>query len=117
MRCEIIFRHGTRTSASKPIEDGKMSEEWFSKRYEQLGGTIAYIQVPITIRVNTLLTTQKEIISRLTKLGVELERIPFTKHGYTVKKSPFSLGAISEYLLGKYAIQEAAAQLPVEVLD
>jgi NOL1/NOP2/sun family putative RNA methylase len=94
-----------------------MSKELFSKRYEQLGGEIADVKIPPALRVNTLNTTAKELISRLEKLGVKLERIPFTKNGYSVAQSKFSLGAITEYLLGYYYLQEAAAQLPVEVLD
>jgi len=92
-------------------------KEFFRKRYEQLGGKIVPVSSPQTIRVNTLKTTAKRIIGRLEKLGVQLERIPYTKHGYRVTKSKFSLGAISEHLLGYYYLQGAAAQLPVEVLN
>jgi hypothetical protein len=40
-----------------------------------------------------------------------LEKIPFLEHGYWIGKSKFSLGATTEYLLGLYSIQEAAAQI------
>ncbi len=93
-----------------------MDKSWFSKRYAQLGGETTEIKLPTTLRVNTLKTSAKEIISRLEKLGVKLEKIPFTKNGYKAE-SKFSLGAITEFLLGYYYLQEAAAQLPVEVLD
>ena len=92
-------------------------KEFFLKRYKQLGGEVADVKTHSTLRVNTLKTTAKELIARLEKLGVKLERIPFTKNGYAVVQSKFSLGAITEYLLGYYYLQEAAAQLPVEVLD
>jgi len=92
-------------------------KEFFRERYEKLGGEIADIQTKPTIRVNTLKITAKELIARLEKLGVTLERIPFTKNGYTIVQSKFSLGAITEYLLGYYYLQDAAAQLPVEILD
>ncbi len=92
-------------------------KEFFQHRYEQLGGEIAEIQTLPTLRVNTLKTSAKELIARLEKLGVKLERIPFTKNGYTIVQSKFSLGAITEHLLGYYYLQDAAAQLPVEVLD
>ena len=92
-------------------------KEFFLKRYKQLGGEAAEVKIKPTLRVNTLKTTAKELISRLEKLGVKLERIPYTKNGYTVTQSKFSLGAITEYLLGYYYMQEAAAQLPVEILD
>ncbi len=96
-------------------EDCIMSKSWFSKRYEQLGGRIEDIPRLPTIRINSL--KKSEIIPRLEKLGVVLEKIPFTRQGYRVKKSKFSLGAITECLLGYYYLQEAAAQLPVDVLD
>src|SRR5574341_879835 len=92
-------------------------KEFFLKRYVQLGGEIADVKILPTLRVNTLKITAKKLIARLEKLGVKLERIPFTKNGYAIIQSKFSLGAITEYLLGYYYLQEAAAQLPVEVLD
>jgi len=91
-------------------------KEFFRKRYEQLGGKLVDISLAPTIRINTLKTTAKKIIPRLEALGVQLERVPFTRNGYRVH-APFSLGAISEYLLGYYSLQPAAAQLPVEVLN
>ncbi len=91
-------------------------KEFFSKRYEQLGGKIVDIFLPKTIRLNTLRASVKEIVSRLEKIGIKLEKIPFTTHGF-VAQSKFSLGAIAEYLLGYYYLQEAAAQLPVSVLN
>lgn len=94
-----------------------VGKEFFHKRYIQLGGEIADLQTKPALRVNTLKITAKELIERLEKLGVKLERIPFTKNGYSVVQSKFSLGAITEYLLGYYYLQEAASQLSVEVLD
>jgi NOL1/NOP2/sun family putative RNA methylase len=57
-------------------------------------------------------TKKADIIKRLEALGIELEKIPFLENGYWICKSKFSVGAISEYLLGLYSIQEAAAQIP-----
>ena len=90
-------------------------KKFFRERYEQLGGKIEDIKPRQTIRVNTL--KPAGIIPRLEKLGVKLERKLFTRNGYVVNQSKFSLGAITEYLLGYYYMQEAAAQLPVEVLN
>ncbi|RJQ21909.1 RsmB/NOP family class I SAM-dependent RNA methyltransferase [Candidatus Woesearchaeota archaeon] len=92
-------------------------KEFFRERYERLGGKIVDLKLQQVIRVNTLRISAKDLIARLAALGVELERIPFTRNGYAVKKSRFSLGAITEFLLGYYYVQEAAAQLPVDVLD
>ncbi len=91
-------------------------KEFFRKRYQALGGEIVDVKAVPTLRVNTLKITAKELIERLEKLGVKLEKVPFTKNGYKVE-SKFSVGAITEYLLGYYYLQESAAQLPVEVLD
>ncbi|MBI4146109.1 RsmB/NOP family class I SAM-dependent RNA methyltransferase [Candidatus Woesearchaeota archaeon] len=91
--------------------------EFFSKRYEQLGGLLADVKLPQTVRVNTLKITAKELLARLGEQGVVLKRVPFTRDGYWVEESKFSLGATTEFLLGYYSLQESAAQLPVEVLD
>ncbi len=94
----------------------KGGKEFFHKRYQKLGGQIKEIKLTPTIRINILKTTAKKIIPRLEKLGVNIEKIPYTKNGYKTK-SKFSLGAITEHLLGYYYLQESAAQLPVEVLN
>ncbi len=92
-------------------------KDFFRKRYEQLGGKIVDLKLKPSIRVNTLKISAKNLIKRLESLGVSLERIPFTRDGYKILKSPFSMGAITEYLLGYYSLQESAAQLPVQVLN
>jgi NOL1/NOP2/sun family putative RNA methylase len=53
------------------------------------------------------------LLQRLRSIGIVLENISFLDHGYWVCESKFSVGATSEYLLGLYSIQEAAAQIPV----
>jgi NOL1/NOP2/sun family putative RNA methylase len=45
-----------------------------------------------------------------------MEKIPFIKHGYW-HKSAFSLGSTPEYLHGYCYLQEAASQIPAEILD
>jgi 16S rRNA C967 or C1407 C5-methylase (RsmB/RsmF family) len=55
---------------------------------------------------------EADLIKRLESKGVKLEKIPFLSKGYWVGKSEFSVGATTEYLLGLYSIQEAAAQIP-----
>lgn len=89
----------------------------FEKRYQEFGGKMAPVVLKPTIRVNTLKTDEAELVKRLTDKGVVLKKIPFAKHGYSVESSKFSLGASIEYLLGYLTPQEAAAQLPVQVLD
>lgn len=85
------------------------------KRYTSLGCACKNIDLRQSLRVNTLKTTDAEIITRLKSLGVKIEKIPFTDNGYYYD-SKFSLGATSEYLQGYYYIQEAASQLPPKIL-
>jgi NOL1/NOP2/sun family putative RNA methylase len=69
------------------------------------------------IRVNTLRAEERELVERLRGKGVELEKIPWTRHGYFVKSSPFSIGATTEYLLGYYFLQDPASMYACEVLE
>jgi len=94
-----------------------MDQNFFLKRYEQLGSKETFFALKQSLRVNTLKITQKELVTRLNRKGVVLEKIPFATNGYWISKTHFSLGASVEYLLGHYYLQEAAAQIPVEVLN
>lgn len=87
-----------------------------AKRYKQLGGKLEEVRLPTVIRANTLRMDEHMLVSRLMEIGVQVEKIPYLKYGYKVVKSKFSLGAITEFLLGYYYIQESASQLPVQAL-
>jgi len=87
-------------------------KEFFVNRYEKLGWKYENVKLKQTIRTNTINTKEVDIIKRLKSLGIKLEKIPFLKNGYWICHSEFSVGATSEYLLGLYSIQEAAAQIP-----
>ncbi len=98
---------------------------FFLERYKGLGHKIDAHDVDKihaksgsfqTIRVNTLKTTEKDLVARLKAKNVVLEKIPFTAHGYKAK-ARFSLGSTPEYLQGLYYLQEAASQVPVQVLS
>jgi len=86
------------------------------KRYATLGYTCKLIDLKHSFRINTLKSSEKDLIPRLRSLGVKLEKIEYSDFGYRYE-SEFSLGAISEYLQGFYYIQEAASQLPPQVLE
>lgn len=86
------------------------------KRYETLGYICKLIALQPSLRINTLKTTEKDMVSRLKELGVKLTKIPYTDYGYYYTTT-FSLGATSEYLQGYYYIQEAASQLPPKILN
>ena len=87
-------------------------KKFFTNRYEQLGWKFQDAKPKQAIRVNTVNAKGKNVEKRLADNGVELEKIPFLKHGYWVHNSKVSVGATAEYLLGLYSIQEAAAQIP-----
>jgi NOL1/NOP2/sun family putative RNA methylase len=87
-------------------------KEFFVGRYEKLGWKYENVKPKQTIRINTINAKEDDTIRRLKSLGIKLEKISFLKNGYWISKSEFSVGATSEYLLGLYSIQEAAAQIP-----
>jgi NOL1/NOP2/sun family putative RNA methylase len=92
------------------------SKEFFVKRYSELGWKCGPIELKQAIRINTANTSEAEVLQRLRTRGIELEPIAFASHGYWIRKSAFSVGATTEYLLGYYSIQEAAAQIPAALL-
>jgi len=87
-------------------------EEFFVSRYEELGWKYEIVEQKRAIRINSVNARKADVTKRLESLGIELEKIPFLEDGYWIRKSEFSVGATSEYLLGLYSIQEAAAQIP-----
>lgn len=91
---------------------------FFLERYEKLGESVQpKIVLKQSLRVNTLRISEEQLIKRLTKLGVRTSKLSWLQHGYVVEESKFSLGASIESLLGYFYLQEAAAQLPVEILE
>lgn len=87
----------------------------FKQRYKEMGEDIEFIKLRKAIRVNTKKISPEALQERLEKKQVEMQRIPFLKNGFWVK-AKFNLVSTPEYLLGLFYFQEAAAQIPVEVL-
>jgi len=87
----------------------------FLERYKQLGEEFEPVNIKLrpALRINTIKIKDAELIQRLSS---KLTKIPFLEHGYYYE-SEFSMGATPEYLLGYYYLQEAASQLPAEVLE
>ncbi len=85
---------------------------FFTNRYAKLGWEYKEVELKQAIRINSANAEEDEIVKRLARRGVTLEKIPFLENGYWINKSKFSLGATAEYLLGLYSIQETAAQIP-----
>ncbi len=87
-------------------------KEFFVSRYRKMGWNYRPVRLEQAIRINTANTKKTDVVKRLESRGIELEKIPFLESGYWIHKSKFSVGATTEYLLGLYSIQEAAAQIP-----
>ena len=85
---------------------------FFLSRYEKMGWKYKDVKLKQAIRINSINAKKTDVPERLRSLGIRLEKIPFLENGYWIRKSEFSLGATSEYLLGLYSIQETAAQIP-----
>jgi len=90
----------------------------FTKRYKEMGQDIdpEKVEVRKSIRINTLKASEEDIVQRLRERGVKLKKVPFCRYGYWTE-ADFSLSTTQEYLQGHYYIQEAASQLPVQVLN
>lgn len=86
--------------------------DFFVARYKKLGWAYREVELKPSIRVNTMNNAETDVIERLESQGTEFEKIPFLQSGYWIRKSKFSVGATTEYLLGLYSIQEVAAQIP-----
>jgi len=91
---------------------------FFLSRYKELGHDIdpSTINLRKSIRVNTLKISEGELLKHFKNKGLSFEKIPFTDFGYWLD-SDFALSSTPEYLQGYYYIQEAASQLPVQVLS
>lgn len=86
--------------------------EFFVGRYSELGWKYEDVELKQAIRVNSMNIDKDKLVKRLGSRGVNVQKIPFLDDGYWVSEPGFSMGATSEYLLGLYSIQEAAAQIP-----
>jgi NOL1/NOP2/sun family putative RNA methylase len=68
------------------------------------------------IRFNTLRVSPDLLLERLRNKGFKLEKISWVPYGFRVLEERFPLGATTEYLLGYYYLQEAAAMLSAHIL-
>ncbi len=93
------------------------SHSFFAQRYQAMGGSLQRTSLRRCIRTNTLRISSSALQNRLAKRGVSLQKIPFVNDGFYVLTSRFNLVSSPEYLLGLFYIQDAAAQLPVEMLN
>jgi len=89
----------------------------FMQRYENLGQSFDpdLVDLKKSFRINTLNISSEDLLKRLHAKGVKTKKIPFLKNGFYFESS-FPLSSTEEYLLGHIYIQEAASQVPCEVL-
>jgi NOL1/NOP2/sun family putative RNA methylase len=92
-------------------------QDFFVNRYHKLEWEYTPVKLTQAIRVNTANAKRENLEQRLKPRGIELKKIPFLNNGFWVHKSKVSVGATSEYLLGLYSIQEAAAQIPAALFS
>ena len=92
-------------------------KEFFVNRYMELGWKYEPSEPKQSIRINTTNAHEDDLIQRLEARRVRLEKIPFLRASHWVRESKFSVGATTEYLLGLYSIQEAAAQIPATLFS
>ncbi|TFF95615.1 MAG: RsmB/NOP family class I SAM-dependent RNA methyltransferase [Promethearchaeota archaeon] len=69
------------------------------------------------IRVNSLKINIDEIVRKLQKKGFQMQRSEWIPYAFEVQKEPSNIGALHEYLLGYYYIQQIASMLPPEILN
>jgi len=93
------------------------SKDFFVNRYRQLGWKYTSVELNQAIRINSMSTERIDVKRRLESRGIQLEKIPFLEAGFWITKSDFSVGATTEYLLGLYSLQEAAAQIPATLFS
>jgi len=102
---------------SSLVEKRPMGAGLFLERYKAMGHDLRGDErTRRAIRINTLLASREEVITKLEARGVKLTPIPWLRDGLYIEGGESSAGSSFEYLLGLYSIQEAAAQFPVEVL-
>jgi NOL1/NOP2/sun family putative RNA methylase len=68
------------------------------------------------LRVNEIKISSGELKTRLEAKGFELENT-ILPEVFLVKKSPMSIGATTEYMLGQYYVQDLSSCLAVDALD
>jgi len=106
------------TVISPPVDERPMGAGFFLDRYRAMGHDLRGSErTRRAIRVNTILANREDVEARLVTRSARLTPIPWLHDGFLVEGGESSVGSSFEYLLGLYALQEAAAQFPVEVLS
>ncbi len=99
--------------------------QYMIERYLALWGeedTLRFLEacespVRSSIRVNSLKTTNDEVLSRLRSKSVVIDEIPWLEHGFFADFDGLSPGAMLEHMLGFYYVQGVPSMTAVSVLD
>ena len=71
---------------------------------------------PLTIRVNTLLTTKEELKKELNDSGVIATDVPYLDNALNIEQTG-SIEALKAYSEGKFYVQDSASQICCEIVD
>ncbi len=114
-----------------PVEDGfwRMSvryscPEWLLKQWAeeysldtaQRLAEASLGRPPLTVRVNTLKTSDEELCALLKKRGVGLQKNRWVEHCYALEHSG-SLSELPEFQQGLFYVQDASSQFCAKILD
>ena len=95
----------------------------FIERYSELTDWEAFKKYSLSflkrsIRVNTIVTTVKEVKKSIEAKGWKLEQIPWCKEGFWISHPDRrDVGNLLEHHLGQVYVQESASMIPPLVLD
>jgi len=104
-------------------KSSKLPEKFLKRLHQQYPNQVGQIlktfhQRPPVIRVNTLLTEDKSILSEFRKQGIAVTPVHALPHAYVVSNADRkTLTSLETYKNGYFYIQSAASQVPVGVLD
>ena len=113
------------TSDEERISLQTFHPTWFVKYCFTLLGrreTIAFLEgsvhpPPTCIRLNTLQSSQEEILEKLAGEGVKLEKVELLKHAYKVTGTKQPLTRTASFQEGLFYIQDKASCYAAEVVD
>ena len=71
---------------------------------------------PLTIRVNTLVTSKEELIKELTESNVKVSEVLFLENALNIEDTG-SIEELKSFKEGKFYVQDCASQLCCEMLD
>ena len=72
--------------------------------------------LPEGFRINTLKSSEEQVLARLKRKGYIFEKIPWARYGYVLAGGS-DLGKTLEHMLGLIYLQGPVSMAPVEVLD